>query len=48
MTELKQAFAEIAKALTDVNNELSFRQMGADDTSMTFSGEKGIYRLVRR
>lgn len=46
MTELKQAFAEIAKALTDVNNELSFRQMGADDTSMTFSGEKGIYRLV--
>lgn len=46
MTELKQAFAEIAKALNDVNNELSFRQMGADDTSMTFSGEKGIYRLV--
>lgn len=46
MLELTQAFSEITKALTDINNELSFKKQSEDETSVTFAGKKGVYRLV--
>lgn len=44
--ELKNAFSIIEKQLTNKNNELGFKRSSADDKSIVFSGNKGMYRLV--
>lgn len=44
--ELKNAFSVIEKQLTNKNNELGFKRSSADDKSIVFSGDKGMYRLV--
>ncbi len=44
--ELNEAYKIIEKNLISVNDELGFRRSSADDNSIYFSGEKGIYRLV--
>ncbi len=44
--ELKNAFSIIEKQLTNKNNELGFKRSSADDKSIVFSGDKGMYRLV--
>ncbi len=44
--ELKEVFAIIDKNLSGVNQELGFRKQSDDDTSVTYSGDKGTYRLV--
>lgn len=44
--ELNEAYKIIEKNLIPVNDELGFRRSSADDNSIYFSGEKGIYRLV--
>lgn len=43
--ELNEAFRIIEKSLADTNETLGFRMSGSDNNSITFSGEKGIYRL---
>lgn len=44
--ELSEAYKDIEKYLTDVNAELGFKKSGEDETSVSFKGEKGVYRLV--
>lgn len=44
--ELKNAFSIIEKQLTNKNNELGFKRSSADDKSIVFYGDKGMYRLV--
>lgn len=44
--ELNEIFRILDKNLKDINNELGFRRSASDEKSVTFSGEKGIYRLV--
>ena len=44
--ELKNAFSIIEKQLTNKNNELGFKRSSADDKSIVFSSDKGMYRLV--
>lgn len=44
--ELKNAFSIIEKQLTNKNNELGFKRSSADDKSIVFCGDKGMYRLV--
>lgn len=44
--ELKNAFSIIEKQLTNKNNELGFKRSSADDKSVVFTGDKGMYRLV--
>lgn len=44
--ELKNAFSIIEKQLANKNNELGFKRSSADDKSIVFSGDKGMYRLV--
>ena len=47
MAELINAYDEIAKQLTDTNNELGFkRKKESKDNELVFSGDKGIYRLT--
>ncbi len=43
---LSEAFALIEKNLNDANSELGFAKSSSDDKSVTFTGEKGVYRLV--
>lgn len=43
--ELFEAFEEIKKNLDSVNSALGFSKKSQDDCSMTFNGEKGLYRL---
>lgn len=43
--ELNEVFKIIEKQLGAVNEELGFSRSNADDSSVTFSGEKGIYRV---
>lgn len=43
---LNEAFALIEKNLYDANNELGFAKSASDDNSVTFAGDKGVYRLV--
>lgn len=44
--ELSEAYKDIEKYLTDVNADLGFKKSGEDETSVSFKGEKGVYRLV--
>jgi hypothetical protein len=43
--ELNEAFRIIEKQLADTNNELGFKKSSSDDNSLTFTGDKGIYRI---
>jgi hypothetical protein len=43
--ELIEAFKIIEKNLIDTNNELGFKKISSDDNSLTFSGDKGVYRI---
>lgn len=43
---LSEAFALIEKNLCDANGELGFAKTSSDEKSVTFAGEKGVYRLV--
>ena len=44
--QLSEAFKIIEKHLESVNTELGFKKSEETETSVTFSGEKGAYRLV--
>lgn len=44
--ELKEVFSVIEKNMKDTNAELGFTRSGIDDSSITFSGEKGVYRVA--
>lgn len=44
--ELTSAFKDIEKNLSVVNEELGFKKVNEDETSIYFKGEKGVYRLV--
>lgn len=44
--ELAEVFRIVEKNLENTNNELSFKKTSENDNSISFSGEKGIYRLV--
>lgn len=44
--ELNEIFRTLDKNLKDINNELGFSRSASDEKSITFSGEKGIYRLI--
>jgi len=44
--ELAEVFRIVEKNLENVNNELSFKKANESDNSISFSGDKGIYRLV--
>ena len=44
--ELKEVLSVIEKNLNDINNTLGFKYAGSDDSSITFEGDKGSYRLV--
>lgn len=44
--ELNEIFRILGKNLKDINNELGFSRSASDEKSVTFSGEKGIYRLI--
>ena len=44
--ELTSAFKDIEKNLASVNEELGFKKISEDETSIYFKGEKGVYRLV--
>lgn len=44
--ELKDAFQMIEKQLANKNKTLGFQCKSADDTSIVFTGDKGMYRLV--
>ena len=44
--ELNEIFRILDKNLKDINNELGFSRSASDEKSVTFSGEKGIYRLI--
>lgn len=44
--EISEVFRIIEKNLADINAELGFKAYGSDDSSITFSGEKGIYRVA--
>ena len=46
MTELTEAYREIAKGLDSFNGELGFKKSGEDDKSISFSSNKGVYRLT--
>ena len=44
--QLNEAFKIIEKNLGDTNNELGFKKSGETENNITFSGEKGIYRIA--
>ena len=44
--ELNQAYKDIEKYLEQINQDLKFKKDFETDSSVAFSGEKGIYRLV--
>ena len=43
--ELTEALSIIEKHLSEANAELGFKAVSKDDSSITFDGEKGSYRL---
>ncbi len=43
--ELNEAFKIIEKNLSQFNTEQGFRRASMEDSSITYSGEKGIYRI---
>lgn len=44
--ELNQAYKDIEKNLEQINQDLKFKKDFETESSVAFSGEKGIYRLV--
>lgn len=44
--EITEVFRIVEKSLDSINSELGFKKQSADDSSIVFSGEKGIYRLA--
>lgn len=44
--EISEVFRTLEKNLEQINDELGFRLTDRDDSSIVFSGEKGIYRVV--
>ena len=44
--QINEALKIIEKNLGDINNELGFKKSGETESSVTFSGEKGIYRIA--
>ena len=44
--QLNEAFRIIDKNLSDINNEIGFKYLSEDENSITFTGDKGAYRLV--
>lgn len=44
--ELKEAFSIIEKNLAEINTELGFKRSSQTDNSITFTGDKGIYRIT--
>ena len=44
--QLEEAFKIIEKNLGDINNELGFKKSAQSDNTLSFSGEKGIYRVA--
>ena len=44
--QLNEAFRIIEKNLGDLNNELGFKKVSETENNITFSGEKGIYKIA--
>lgn len=44
--EINEAFRIIEKNLGEINSELGFSKTSQDDNSITFTGEKGVYKVV--
>jgi hypothetical protein len=44
--EINEVFRILEKSLDDTNSELGFSKIGSDENSVTFSGDKGLYRVV--
>lgn len=44
--ELNEAYSRITKQLENINKELGFKKKDENDTTISFTGEKGAYRLV--
>ena len=44
--QINEAFKIIEKNLNDINNELGFKKTSETDNAVSFSGDKGIYRIV--
>lgn len=44
--EISEVFRLIERQLEGANDELGFRKQSGTDTDITFSGEKGIYKVV--
>lgn len=44
--EITEVFRIVEKSLESINTELGFKKQSADDSSIVFLGEKGIYRLA--
>ncbi len=44
--ELIEVFNTLEKRLSDVNNDLGFKKSSVTDDAITFSGKKGVYRVV--
>lgn len=44
--ELNEVYIAIERRLKDINAELGFKKASIDDTTITFTGSKGAYRLV--
>ena len=46
--ELNQAYKDIEKYLEQINQDLKFKKDFETESSVAFSGEKGIYRYDRK
>lgn len=44
--EISEVFRLIEKQLDKTNTELGFKKANEDDSNISFSGEKGVYRIV--
>ncbi|MDE6471329.1 MAG: hypothetical protein K2L19_09970 [Eubacterium sp.] len=44
--EINEVFRLVEKQLDKTNSELGFKKSGEDESCISFSGEKGIYRIV--
>lgn len=44
--EINEVFRIVEKQLDKTNTELGFRKAGEDESCISFSGDKGIYRIV--
>lgn len=44
--EISEVFRLIEKQLEKINTELGFSKAGSEESSISFSGDKGIYRIV--